>query len=299
MNQLTLEDFSLFALIATHLNLSAVARERDVPPSQVSRALARIEAQTGVQLVHRTTHGLSLTDDGELFLESAHRLMTEHADLQSHLADRRGLVSGMVRIGVSQLFAEYVLLPKIPSLLQLHPELRVGIRINDRIVDLATESVDIVVRGGVAPADTMVVKPLGSHGRALYASPAYLRSMGSPSHPDELLGHTLITNAGVMSHNQWTFQLNGTPETRLMQGRVRVNSSSAVVSLVLAGVGISRMNQVVGNALVADGRLEKVLDDYTVAGDYPVYAAVLAQRHRAPKIRATIAFLEECFVGFR
>ncbi len=246
MNQLTLEDFSLFALIVSHLDLSAVARERDVPPRQVSSALARIAARTGVQLIHRTTHDPTITDDGEQFSESSYRMIGEHSNLQMHQSQRRGLVSGRVRIRVSQLFAEYALLPKIPPLLELHSLLGVETRINDRIVDLATESVDIVVRGEVAPAETMVVKPLRSDGRSLNASPAHLRTKGAPPDPDELNAPTLITNAGVIAHNQRTFQLNGAPDTRLMRGRVRVNSSAAVVSLVLAEVGISSMNQFVG-----------------------------------------------------
>ena len=298
MDKLTFDDFALFVLIAAHHNLSEVARERDVPPSQVSRALARIEAQCGVQLVHRTTHGLSLTDDGETFLETAQRMVAERSDLQSHLADRRGLVSGLVRIGISQLFAEYVVVPQLPSLLRRHPLLRLELRINDRIVDMASEAVDVVVRGGVPPADTLIAKPLGSHGRALYASPSYLQSKGVPAQPDDLKAHTLIANLGVVSHNQWTFWADGMEQTRTIKGDVRVNSSASVVSLALAGAGIARLNDVIGAALVAQGRLEKVLPESTVTGAYPVYAAILAQRHRSPRMRATMAFLEECFAGF-
>jgi LysR family transcriptional regulator for bpeEF and oprC len=299
MNQLTLDDFALFALIAAQQNLSAVARERDVPPSQVSRALARIESRCGVQLVHRTTHGLSLTDDGDTFLETAQRMLVEQTDLQSQLADRRGTVSGLVRIGISQLFAEHVVLPQLPMLLGRHPSLRIEVRINDRILDMASEAVDVVVRGGVPAADTMIAKPLGSHGRALYASSSYLKAKGTPEHPDELKKHTLIANLGVVSHNRWTFEIEGKEQTRQITGDVRVNSSASVVSLALAGAGIARMNNVIGAALVLQGRLEHVLPGYTVPGEYPVYAAVLAHRHRAPKIRATLEFLQDSFVGFR
>jgi LysR family transcriptional regulator for bpeEF and oprC len=299
MNQLTLDDFALFVLIARQQNLSAVARERDVPPSQVSRALARIELKCGVQLVNRTTHGLSLTDDGETFLEAAQRVLTEQSDLQSQLADRRGTVAGLVRIGISQLFAEYVVLPQLPMLLNRHPNLRIEVRINDRILDMASEAVDVVVRGGVPAADTLIAKPLGNHGRALYASGAYVKSKGLPAHPDELKKHTLIANLGVVSHNRWKFLVGGEEQTQTVAGDVRVNSSASVVSLALAGAGIARLNDVIGAALVAEGRLKPVLPEFAVAGSYPVYAAVLAHRHRAPRIRATVAFLQDCFAGFR
>jgi len=299
MDQLTLDDFALFAQIAAQQNLSAVARERGVPPSQVSRALARIESRCGVQLVHRTTHGLSLTGDGETFLETALRIVEEQSDLQSQLADRRGAVSGLVRIGISQLFAEHVVLPQLPILRDRHPSLRIEVRNNDRILDMASESVDVVVRGGVPAADTLIAKPLGSHGRALYASRSYLKARGTPEHPDELKKHTLIANLGVISHNRWTFEVGGKVHTLQVTGDVRVNSSASVVSLALAGAGIARINDVIGAELVAQGRLEQVLPALTVVGDYPVYAAILAHRHRAPRIRETLAFLQDCFAGFR
>ncbi len=299
MDQLTLDDFALFVLIAAHQNLSAVARERDVPPSQVSRALARIESRCGVQLVHRTTHGLSLTDDGETFLETAHRMVQEQSGLQSQLAGRRGEASGLVRIGISQLFAEHVVLPQVLLLLRRHPLVRLEIRINDRIVDMASESVDVVVRGGVPAADTLIARPLGSHGRALYARADYRKARGVPQHPDDLSKHTLIANLGIVSHNRWTFQVAGKEQTNAITGDVRVNSSASVVSLALAGAGVARLNDVIGAALVSQGRLTPVLAEFTVTGNYPVYAAVLSQRHRAPKIRATLAFLQDCFVGFR
>ena len=84
-----------------------------------------------------------------------------------------------------------------------------------------------------------------------------------------------------------------------VQGQLRVNSSAAVVSLALAGGGIARVNDVIGGALVQEGRLKPVLGRYTVAGVYSIDAVILAERHRAPKIRATVDYLQACFAAFR
>ena len=79
---------------------------------------------------------------------------------------------------------------------------------------------------------------------------------------------------------------------------MRVNSSAAVVSLALAGAGIGRINDVVGQQLVMRGKLVPVLARYSTPQEYPAYAAILAERHRAPKIRATKVFLALCFADF-
>lgn len=298
MNQLCLDDFSLFIEIAAAGSLSTVARARNVVPSRISRALARIEAECALRLVHRSTHGLSLTDDGALFLDHARRVVEAQRQLQDELGDRSRSVSGRVCIGVGQLLAEHVLIPQLARLRTMHPRLSVDLHIDDRVASLATERIDIAVRAGVPPADTMIVRPLGTHGRALYAAPAYLDTHGTPRTPTDLDDHTLISNLAAPQHNRWAFLIDGEALTREVEGQIRANSSSAVVSLALAGAGIARLNDVLARALVAQGRLRPVLAGHVVPGEHAIYAAILAERDRAPKIRATMDYLQVCFADF-
>ena len=113
-----------------------------------------------------------------------------------------------------------------------------------------------------------------------------------------MLSHSLITNTAVAAHNRWQFLARGQTVVHEVRGQVRVNSSATVVSLALAGAGISRINDVVGQQLVMRGQLVPVLARYSAPEQYPVYAAILAERHRAPKIRATMDFLVLCFADF-
>jgi DNA-binding transcriptional LysR family regulator len=299
MKNLTLDDFTLFVEVAAAQSLSKVARARDVAASHVSRHFARIETECHLRLAHRTTHSLSLTDDGEVFLEIAQRIVSEHAQLRGSLTTRAQAVSGTVRISISQLFAQYVVIPHLAELRARHPNLQVDLHIDDRLVNMAYEGIDIAVRAGVPPADTVIARGLGGHGRALYASPAYLKKHGAPRSPEDLKAHSLITNSAVAAHNRWQFVLKGQAIEELVKGHVRVNSSAAVVSLTTAGAGIGRINDVVGNRLVLQGQLKPVLGRYSAPQQYPVYAAILAERHRAPKIRATMDFLELCFAAFK
>ncbi|MEO7643312.1 MAG: substrate binding domain-containing protein, partial [Ramlibacter sp.] len=207
-------------------------------------------------------------------------------------------VSGTVHISISELLAEHVLIPRLPGLRAAHPDLSVTLHVDDRLVGLADEGIDIAVRAGVPPAGTMIVRPLGSHGRALYAAPSYLRKHGSPRTPAELKQHTLIGNTASPGHNHWGFLVDGAPVTLVVAAQLRVNSSSAVVSLALAGAGIARINDVLGRHLVKEGRLRPVLARFGVPGEHNIHAGILAERHRAPKIRATMDYLETCFAAF-
>ena len=202
MKSLSLDDFALFIEVAAAQSLSKVARDRQVAASHVSKHFARIEAKTQLLLAHRTTHNLSLTDDGEVFLEHAQRLVAEHAQLQTSLGNRSQVVCGAVRISVSQLFAQYVVIPRLAELRSKHPNLHVDLHIDDRLVNMAYEGIDIALRAGVPPTDTVIARHLGSHGRALYAAPAYLKKYRTPRTPDDLLAHSLITNTVVAAHNR-------------------------------------------------------------------------------------------------
>ena len=205
----------------------------------------------------------------------------------------------MVRVAISQLFAQYVLIPRLSALRALHPALQIDLRIDDRLVNMAEEGIDIAVRSGLPPADTVITRGLGCHGRALFAAPAYLKKYGTPKSADDLPAHALITNTAVATHNAWAFEVIGQSMVHRAQGCVRVNSSAAVVMAALAGAGISQINDVVGQQLVAQGQLKTVLPRQLSSVKYPVYAALLAQRHRAPKIRATVDFLDVCFAAFK
>jgi DNA-binding transcriptional LysR family regulator len=298
MKNLSLDDFALFAQIAAAQSLSSVARERNTAPSLVSRALARMESLCHLRLVHRTTHGLSLTHDGEIFLEHAQRILTAHSQLQDSLGGRNSVVTGLVHISISQLLAEYVLIPHMAKLQALHPHLSVDLHIDDRLVSMAREGIDIAVRAGIAPAETAIARALGQHGRALYAAPGYLKKHGTPKLPDDLNQHILIGNTVTATHNHWNFKVDGQTITHTLAGQLRVNSSAAVVSLALAGAGIARINDVVGQSLVAQGKLKPLLQRYVIAGEHPIYAVILAERYRAAKIRATMDFLQTCFAEF-
>lgn len=298
MDGLTLDHFMLYTRIAALRSLSGVARERDVPVSRISRALAQIESACGVQLVRRTTHGLSLTSEGEVFLTHAQRLVEERTLLADKLSSRHGAIQGTVRLSIASLLAEHVLIPKLPLLRASHPGLHVDLHIADSMADIALDGIDILVRAGVMPAETLIVRSLGWHGRALYAAPAYLDRHGEPAHVDALTEHGLITSTSALHHNQWAFVVDGKEVVRTMRGTVQVNNSAAVVSLALAGVGIARINDVIGKALVSQGRLRPVLANCCVPGRYEIHAAILAERHRAAKIRACMDFLNQCFQDF-
>jgi DNA-binding transcriptional LysR family regulator len=299
MKTLCIADFELVVQLAQQLSVAAVARERDAPGSQVSRALTRIEAACGLRLFHRTTHGISLTAEGHTFVEHARQILNDAQSLSDHLATRTASASGAIKISVSSLLAERVLIPKLSGLVAAYPALLVSLNITDRLVDMAVEGIDIAIRAGVPPRDTFVARRLGGHTRQLYAAPSYLAGRTLPQTVADLRGHRLISNTAVPQHNQWQFAGTSDPRLLRVKGHTQADNSAAVWSLALAGLGIARLNQVIAQPMVESGALVVLLPELSDPSVHEIHAVTLTSRNSAPKIRLTMRWLEDCFVAFR
>lgn len=296
MRNLQFDEMALFARVAEAGSLSAVARERDVPVSQVSRTLSRLEKACGARLMHRSTHGLSLTEEGRTFLEYSRRTLAMLEEMEGEFAERSGEPSGRVRVAASTVVAQYQLVPSLPGLARLHPRVQVDLEVGDRMADMAREGIDIAIRTGTSlPDDTLVARQIGTLGRALYAAPAYVREHGLPAHPDELAGHRLVTNTSATMLNDWPLLVDGQPRTFHAEGHWRANDTNMAATMVLEGLGIGRLATLVGEPLVARDLLVRVLPEFVDPGTVPVYAVTSGTRHRLPKIKACLDYWDGWF----
>lgn len=285
MADLSFDDLRLFARVAALGTLSAVARERNAPVSQISRGLQRIEAAYGTQLVLRSTHGLSLTPEGEILQTYALRILGEVDALDAEFSQTRDNISGLVRVSMSSVIAQHLLVDSLPSLHQRHPNLRVNFRVDDALVDMARDGIDIAIRTGEPQSDTFVVRRIGQLHRHLYASPAYLQTHSTPSKVDDLRLHALIANSQHDHLNLWPFK-NSPPVHA--QGPFSADNTAIVASMAIAGLGIARLTSVVAEPLVTQGKLVKILAEEIDDVPVSLSAFMLAGRHRLPKIRACI-----------
>lgn len=283
-----LEDLLLFTRVAELGTLSAAARERDVAVSHVTRSLARLEAACGVRLVHRTTHGLSLTDEGDTFLSYGKRLLDTTNELSSELTGKINGPSGWVRVGVSPSIAQTLIVPSLVGLREMHPDIHLDIAADDRIADMARDGIDIAIRTGSAQSDMLVARQIGIASRSLYASPSYLHKYGTPRAPEDLNAHKLIANSRAPTMNNW--QRLDEKSTYQVKGQARTDNSAVLLSMAIHGVGITRIMDVVAKPFVQSGQLVPLLQKHFAQEAVPIYGVMLQERHRLPKIRACLDF---------
>jgi DNA-binding transcriptional LysR family regulator len=301
-----ISDLHTFLRVVDLGSLSGVARERNVPVSQVSRAITRLEALHKTRLLHRSTHGLSLTDEGQTVADYGRRISAALRDMADDIAPS-GVLRGSLRVAVSAAMAHYVIAPSLAGLLALHPQLEIDLLADDRFVDLARDGVDLAIRTGKV-ADTLVARQIGLHDRRLYASPSYLAAHGQPVRVADLAMHRLITNSVAPELNRWLFKAEGAdgqpssdantaPVELVVHGQVRANSTGVAMTMALHGLGIVRGNTAICAPLVERGQLVPVLADWVQDQSVPIYAVMLPERYRSPKVRAAIDYWMQWFAA--
>jgi len=287
--KLQLDDVALFTRITELGTLSAAARERNVPVSQISRSLSRLESACGARLIHRNTHGLSLTDEGRAMLSYGRRVLDATAELGSEFGGRISGPRGWVRVSVSLVIAETVIAPSLDGLYRRYPNLRIELCADDRLVGMARDGIDVAVRTGELTSETLVARRIGGYGRTVVASPAYLKRFGTPRKVAELDRHRLIGYTANPEMNRWPLTNSG---EAAYQGRAYTSCDNVALILALAreGVGVGRLMDLLVAPLIRRGELVPLLEDEIDSQHVPIHALMLQERHRLPKIRACIDY---------
>lgn len=288
--KLQLDDVAVFTRIAELGTLSAAARERDVSVSQITRSLARLESACGARLIHRSTHGLSLTQEGHTMLAYARRVLDATEELGSELGGRISGPSGWVRVSVSLVIAETVIAPSLDGLYRRYPNLHIELRADDRLVGMARDGIDIAVRTGELANETLVARRIGGFGRTVVASPAYLERFGTPRSVAELERHRLIGYTANPEMNRWPLKDSCSEAVYQVRPYTSSDNMALILTLTRESVGVGRLMDLLAAPLIGRGELVPLLQDEIDSQYLPIHALMLQERNRLPKIRACINY---------
>lgn len=284
---ISLQPFLAFAETARHGSFARAARDLGLAPSTVAKSVARLEAQLGVRLFHRTTRQVSLTPDGDQLYLRCERVLAEVEDLQAAAAGVRGEPVGTLRIDAPVVYGRRVIVPVLAQLAQAHPRLSIDVRLSDQYCDPVKDGLDAVVRIGVLNDSSLVGKRVGEQHLVTCASPDYLAKHGTPRRPEALRDHVCLA-----------FRLPSTGRDRPLQfleaGRTvvidpplgfRLGDGEAMVEAACAGAGIVQVPHYMAEDAIAAGRLREVLRPFRPAPT-PISVVYPGSRLMAPRLRA-------------
>jgi DNA-binding transcriptional LysR family regulator len=285
----------VFGEVADRGSLTEAARALDMSRAMVSRYLASFERWLGVRVLHRMTRSVSLTDAGEEALQRCRQMLELSRDVQSVAGARRTVPGGKLRITTSTSFAAAYLADVVTDFLSRHPQAQVELVAVERSVNLVEERIDLAVRIGNVLDDSLVARKLGVCRSVVCASPAYLRTSGTPRVPDDLRSHRCITHAYV-GRTEFRLQRNGQTLRIPVRGQLQSNEAAVTRRAALAGAGIAMLPTYFVSADLAAGTLVRLLPDCDPE-PLGIHAVYLSRQHQPQLLRAMIDFLADRFRG--
>ena len=289
-----LHSVTTFLRVVESGSFAGAARRLDMSTAAVSRQIAFLEQTVGARLLNRTTRKLGLTEIGQVCFDRYSRIVAELDEVQQ-LA-QAGTVSpqGTLRIASVMLFWIWRIAAVLPEFLTRHPNLRVQVSLTERVVDLVEEGYDVALQFEAPRGKSLQARRIVPIHRAIYASPAYLRSHPVPRKPGELRNHNCLLYALHTEEIEWEFRRNGETIRVKVDGSFRSNDALSVRQAALQGLGIARGPVFLAHDDLQSGRLVRILPDYEVIG-LELWAVHLGRQQLPAKVRVFVDFLEEKF----
>jgi LysR family transcriptional regulator for bpeEF and oprC len=285
-----------FVAAAEAQSFRLAARKLGLTPSAVSKAITRLEARLGLRLLNRSSRSVSLTDEGEAFLRGCQQAVVSVRTAEERVLQAQRAPRGRLAISLPLLLGKLVVLPALKQFCERYPALTVHASLTDRVVSLAEEDVDAVVRVGTLPDSRLSARKLRDVRWVTVAAPAYLAQRGIPRTPDELASHDclkfVLPNGTVQ---EWQFGALGAELGAITsQGSLFCDHGEGLIEAACAGLGVFQAHDYAVAEPLAAGRLLEVLPDFSSPGP-PVSLLVAPGRRVSVKVRAFVDFMIATF----
>lgn len=271
-------------------SFSAVAKEMKTTQPTISKQIAALEKYLDVQLLTRSTRKLQLTEAGTQFYTHCQEILDTVAAAEASVGKRQQ-PSGTLRISCPVTFGQIMIMPHLKAFLAQYPQIKVDLRMSDRIVNVVEEGVDLAIRIGTYKDTSLIAERIGTTRLVPVAATGYLQQVDEPQTPQDLMEHNCIVYTRPEAPNEWVFQNpSGSSVVVKVQGNVSVDNSVAIRQAVLSGLGIVLAPiWLVGDKLTT-GKLKRLLPDYPT-NPMPIYAVYRRGRFQPAKVSCFIDYL--------
>jgi LysR family transcriptional regulator, regulator for bpeEF and oprC len=295
-----LQAMSAFVRVVESGTFTKAADSMDLPKATVTRLVQWLESHLRTQLLNRTTRRVTVTPDGAAYYERASRLLSDIDEIEGSMMQARTTPRGRIRVDVPGTFGRMLLIPALPDFQARYPEIQLDLGVSDRPVDLISDHVDCVVRGGEITDLSLVARRIGELNYTLCASPDYLKRHGRPEDPSDLESepHAVVTYFSARTGRPMPFAMSrrhgNEVDEREVYGRssLSVNDGGAYLIAGLAGLGVIRIPNFMAAEPIADGRLVALFEDWQTR-PVPLHVAYPPNRHLSSKLRVFVDWVAE------
>lgn len=278
-------------------SFSAAARRLEVGQPAVSKAIAQLEERLQARLLLRSTRGLTPTEAGQAYYESAKRAIAMADEADSVVRGVSADLVGKLRVSAAVTFTRLHVIPHIKRFMERHPQLEIEVVLDDRHIDLLENGIDIALRMGNLGDSSMTARRVATGRRMVVATPAYLAQRGVPQKPADLVHHEAVvylSDAGGAT--TWSFERDSAEVSVTVSGHLRVSAAEGVRAAVCADVGVAIVSEWMFAPELARGTVCQLLPEWSLP-TIDVWALYPSGRLASAKARAFAAFVEEIMMG--
>jgi DNA-binding transcriptional LysR family regulator len=254
-----IEDFQAFVAIVDKGSLTAAAKQLGRSLQSISRSLATLEGDLGIELIARTTRRSAATEAGLAFYRRVGAALSEIEAAKLETSNRRSEPAGLLRITCSTVFAPLYVVPAVCAFLESHPKVNIDLDMSDNYADLISQGFDLAIRIGELPDSSLKARRLADLRRVVFAAPDYFAKHGRPKVPGDLAGHQCLVRTSARDGDAWPFLVGGRLKTVKVAGRFRSSGALAVNEAAVQGLGIANAPLWQVRALVDRGVVGLVL----------------------------------------
>lgn len=291
------ENMNAFVRVVESGSISAAADRMNVAKSVISRRLKELEEHLGVELFHRTTRQMNLTDSGRAFYHQCVRILDDILEAEHATSQFHGALKGSLKVAVPLSFGLMHLSPAIHEFLQIHPDIEFDLDLNDRQVDLLAEGFDLAIRIANLADSSLIARRLAPIQAIMCASPAYLERMGTPQSPQQLIHHRCLVYNLISNSENWDLY---DAKEQLVRTKIipylKASNGEFLRDAAVAGLGIVLMPTFIVYKEITSGALVPILTEYH-ASPLAAYAIYPQTRHLSQRVRAFVDFLVKRFEG--
>ncbi|WP_063355104.1 LysR family transcriptional regulator [Shewanella mangrovi] len=255
----------IFAQVVEQGSFTGAARALGLTKTTVSRKVAELETQTGVQLLFRTTRALRLTEAGSEYYNKITKILQDLENAEAQLSASQQRVKGSLKVICPFEMGQLFLGPVFASFLEAYPDISIDTELTSRKVDLIEEGIDVLFHVGMIEDSRIQTYRLFNTSTTLMASPKYLARFGKPTKPADLVNHRYIDC-------QYSRHLGSSDSIRIFDGQrwqtiepqvpFRVNNITLAREVAISGLGIAALPVMIAEQALVSGELVPLLEDF-------------------------------------
>jgi DNA-binding transcriptional LysR family regulator len=288
----SLSALDVFVRAAETRSFTDAGRRLSVSSSAVGKTISRLENRLGVRLFHRSTRAITLTREGELFLESCRRIFSEINKIELELSESKATPKGRLKVSLPDVGT--LMMPTLHGFMREYSDIQIDAEFTDNMVDVIDGGYDAVIRSGEQSDSRLMSKRLGSYRLEVVGSPTYFARHGMPLTPEDLKLHGCLHHRYPSSGKlqRWPFTKAGSYADIELPISATVTTIEPLVSLAELGIGLACVPNFAVRRQIEEGSLIRILDEYIE--HVGVFSAVWPpSQHHSPKLRAFVDYMAE------